>query len=242
MQTIQLLEKNALTDSLFHLRFSRPKHWNYQAGQFARIGLALNRGEPVFRAYSMSSNPIEPTLDFLIKRVEGGTLSPTLTGLEVGAEVLLDGEAEGNLLPSRIPGGDTMWFFATGAGLAPFLSLLKDPDAISEWDTVILALSARGVKEVDALADAAIQTNHKKLRILTTTTREPSPLEGRITTLIESGKIEELAEHKLVPESARTMLCGNPDFIKEMRALLKARGLISPRFGNPGQLLVESLW
>ena len=98
------------------------------------------------------------------------------------------------------------------------------------------------MKEVDALADAAIQTNHKKLRILTTTTREPSPLEGRITTLIESGKIEELAEHKLVPESARTMLCGTPDFIKAMREILKERGLISPRFGNPGQLLVESLW
>lgn len=242
MQTITLLEKEALTDSLFHVRFSRPEHWDYQAGQFARIGLDIGSTEPVFRAYSMSSNPTEATLDFLIKRVEGGILSPKLTDLPVGAPVLLDGNAEGNLLPSRIPGGDTMWFFATGAGLAPFLSLLKDPTALNEWSTIVLALSARTVKEANALADAAIATHNPKLRVIAATTREASPLEGRLPGLIEAGRIEALAEHALTTDSARVMLCGNPDFIKEMRALLKTRDLVSPRFGKPGQLLVESLW
>ncbi|MDY3114731.1 MAG: ferredoxin--NADP reductase [Sutterella sp.] len=242
MQSIRLLTKEALTDSLFHLVFTRPDNWHYEAGQFARLGLAQPEGEPLFRAYSMSSAPSESVLSFLIKRVEGGALSPKLTDLRVGEEVLLGGEAQGNLLPSRIPGGNVMYFFATGAGLAPFIALLKDPATLAAWPRFVLGLSARTLHEVQSLSAMATALGVAKLTILPATTREESPLKGRIPELITSGQIETLSDAPLTPENARVMLCGNPDFIKDMRALLKTRGLVSPRFGKPGQLLVESLW
>lgn len=242
METITLQSKRALTDSLFELVFERPQDWSYQAGQFARLGLPQEGDEPIFRAYSMSSTPEEKTLSFLIKCVQDGQLSPRLTSLEVGESVLLDGDAQGNLLPERIPGGEVMWFFATGAGLAPFLGLLKEKTALASWPRIVLALSARTLAEANALSALATATRHPALMILPATTRETSTLQGRLPALLESGVLEERAGARLEPDVSRAMLCGNPDFIKDMRALLKTRSMVSPRFGKPGQLLVESLW
>lgn len=242
MTTISLLSNVELSNSLFALTFSRPDNWSYMAGQFARLGLDLGEEEPVFRAYSMSSSPDENTLSFLVKRVEGGKLSPHLTALKPGDTVLLDGEAQGNLLPERIPGGESLWFFATEAGLAPFLSLLKEKKSIAPWPHIVLALCARTLAEAQALAALARETGCERLTVVASTTREDSPLTGRLPALVENGVMEEKAGHALTAEAARVLLCGNPDFIKDMRALLKSRNMVSPRFGKPGQLLVESLW
>ncbi len=242
MKSITLLDKKPITETLYSLTFSRPEGWDWRAGQFARLGLDLGGKEAVFRAYSLSSAPHDKVLSFLIKCVEGGTLSPKLCALPKGSDVLLDGEAQGNLLPERIPGGDTLWFFATGAGLAPFLALLKSPEDIAPWSRIELVLSARTLSEAEGLKAEALATAHPRLKVTAATTREPSALVGRIPALIESGTLEALTAEPLNAERSRVLLCGNPDFIRDMRALLKTRGLVSPRFGKPGQLLVESLW
>ena len=245
MQTITLLETREAAPGQHLLTFTRPDGWAFRAGQFARIGLASTdpaASDPVFRAYSIASAPTETLLRFLVKRVEGGQLSPRLTALTPGAEVLLDGDAQGNLLPERIPGGTDLWLLATGSGLAPFLSLLADRAARAAWPRTTLVIGARTRAETDGLAALAREVAAEGDRILTAASREDGELTGRLPALLESGDLEKAAGLTIAPDNTRVLLCGNPDFIKAMRALFKSRGLVSPRFGKPGQLLVESLW
>ncbi|EJX00370.1 ferredoxin--NADP reductase, partial [gut metagenome] len=120
MQKLTLLANQPVADGLYELTFTKPADWSFRAGQFARLGLDTPDGEPVFRAYSIASAPETATLRFLIKKVTDGQLSPRLCALKAGETVWLDGQADGTLLPSRVPGGQTMWLMATGSGLAPF--------------------------------------------------------------------------------------------------------------------------
>ena len=173
----------------------------------------------------------------LSKAIAGHPEYPITSG-----EVLLDGEAQGNLLPARIPGGDTVWMLATGSGLAPFIAMTGDEGTLGAWKKHILVIGARTREEVDRLAAYAESEARIPLTILTAASREAGELTGRIPALIESGALEAKAGAAFTPESARLLLCGNPDFIRETRALMKARGIVSPRLGKPGQLLVESLW
>lgn len=242
MQTLTLTSRREVAPAVFDLLFTRPENWTFKAGQFARIGLPVEGAEPVFRAYSIAGSPEAPGLRFLVKTVEGGALSPRLTALNPGDEVLLDGEAQGNLLPERIPGGDEVWMLGTGSGLAPFLAMAGDEKTLAPWKKRVLVIGARTREEVERLAAWARTQAKVPLTILAAASREEGELSGRIPALIESGALEAKAGCLLTPESARLLLCGNPDFIRETRALMKARGIVSPRFGKPGQLLVESLW
>lgn len=242
MQTLTLTSRRDIASALYELRFTRPKDWCYEPGQFARIGLGVEGGEPVFRAYSIAGSPAEDELVFLIKRVTDGQLSPRLCDLKPGDEVLLDGDAQGNLLPARIPGGDTMWMMATGSGLAPFVAMLNDGRALSAWAQRVLVIGARTREETDGLAAYARARTTVDVDILTAVSRDEGPLRGRLPALIESGDLEASAGSTITADASRVLLCGNPDFIRDTRALFKARGIVSPRFGKPGQLLVESLW
>lgn len=242
MQTLTLTSRREIAPAVFELLFSRPEDWSFKAGQFARLGLPVEGADPVFRAYSIAGSPEAPGLRFLVKSVEGGELSPRLTSLNPGDEVLLDGEAQGNLLPERIPGGDAVWMLATGSGLAPFMAMTGDDKTLAPWKKRVLVIGARTREEVERLAAWAESQAKVPLTILAAASREDGELSGRIPALIESGALEAKAGCALTPESARLLLCGNPDFIRETRALMKARGIVSPRFGKPGQLLVESLW
>ena len=242
MQTVKLTSRREVAPAVYERLFTRPEGWTFEAGQFARIGLAADGDEPVFRAYSIAGSPKAEGLRFLVKSVEGGALSPRLCALNPGDEVLLDGEAQGNLLPARIPGGDTVWMLATGSGLAPFIAMTGDEGTLGAWKKHILVIGARTREEVDRLAAYAESEARIPLTILTAASREAGELTGRIPALIESGALEAKAGAAFTPESARLLLCGNPDFIRETRALMKARGIVSPRLGKPGQLLVESLW
>ena len=119
MQTVKLTSRREVAPAVYELLFTRPEGWTFEAGQFARIGLAADGDEPVFRAYSIAGSPKAEGLRFLVKSVEGGALSPRLCALNPGDEVLLDGEAQGNLLPARIPGGDTVWMSRRAPALRP---------------------------------------------------------------------------------------------------------------------------
>lgn len=168
--------------------------------------------------------------------------------LEPGQSVLLDGPAEGSLTPDRIPGGSTLWLLATGSGLSPFASMLRSEAFWAAWKDVVLVLSVRQIEEaVLARELVAALPLERRPKLIVTTTRETDParfgdLTGRIPTLIASGALEAAAERQITPEESRVLLCGNPDFIAAARAELKLRGLVSPRFGKPGQLVVENFW
>lgn len=249
MQTIKLLSRRKAAPTLFVLEFERPADYSFRAGQFARLGMELEPGAaPVIRGYSIASAPEAPTLEFFITAVKGGQLSPKITALEPGQSVLLDGPAEGSLTPDRIPGGNTLWLLATGSGLSPFASMLRSEAFWAAWKDVVLVLSVRQIEEaVLARELVAALPLERRPKLIVTTTRETDParfgdLTGRIPTLIASGALEAAAERQITPEESRVLLCGNPDFIAAARAELKLRGLVSPRFGKPGQLVVENFW
>lgn len=251
MQTIKLLEKRAAAPRLFVLRFEKPEGFVFKAGQFARLGLQLEgEAEPVMRAYSIASAPWEDTLDFFITVVPDGKLSPRITALEPGDEALLDGDAQGNLFPERIPGGKTLWLCATGSGLAPFAAILRNPDSHAPWHEIVLVDCVRTGEEAVLARELEKSFNEiyaprSKLRLIISTTRETDPAQQgdfceRIPELIASGALEQAVGRTLTPEDARVLLCGNPAFIDGMRAELKKRGILSPRFGRPGQLVAEA--
>ena len=241
MQKITLINRREVAPALFELCFTRPDNWGYDAGQFARIGMTLEEGD-VFRAYSIASAPESSTLDFLVKSVTDGALSPKLCALNPGDTVMLDGDAQGNLLPARIAGNSDVWMMATGSGLAPFLSMLADPKALAMFSRRLLVIGARTRAETDQLAAYAREKAKVDVEILPVASREEGPLTGRLPTLIESGALEAAAHTTFTPDQSRILLCGNPDFIRATRAIFKAKGIVSPRLGKPGQLLVESLW
>lgn len=242
---LTLTDSRLVGPALFELTFTRPDDYDFEAGQFARLGLALDGAEPVFRAYSIASAPEEPVLRFLIKAVDGGVLSPKLTALKPGDTVRLDGPAQGTLLPARIPGGEALWCIATGSGLAPFLSVIGSEAAAEAWPQVYVVIGARTHAETRALRTLAQSRARRPVTILTAVTREADPeesLAGRLPALLAEGALEKALGTTITPDNARVLLCGNPDFTKAMRAELKTRGLVSPRFGKPGQVLVEALW
>ena len=178
MQTVKLTSRREVAPAVYELLFTRPEGWTFEAGQFARIGLAADGDEPVFRAYSIAGSPKAEGLRFLVKSVEGGALSPRLCALNPGDEVLLDGEAQGNLLPARIPGGDTVWMLATGSGLAPFIAMTGDEGTLGAWKKHILVIGARTREEVDRLAAFAESAARIPLTILTAASREAGELTG----------------------------------------------------------------
>lgn len=249
MQTIELIDNRQASDRLHVLRFKKPQNFTFQAGQFARLGLEDGDGrEPVFRAYSIASAPDAETLDFFITNVQDGKLSPRMTSLKAGDKVLLDGEGQGNLLPRRIPGGETLWLLATGSGLSPFASILNDPKTWESWQDVVLVLSVRKAEDAVLARELSQKRFHgHAARVFVTATREENPdapveLRGRIPALIASGELERVVGAALTPEKARVLLCGSPDFIADARAELKKRGIVSPRLGKPGQLVAENFW
>ncbi len=232
------------------LQFERPDGFTFKPGQFARLGLpAQSEGaDPVIRGYSIASAPENPVLEFFITEVEGGALSPRICALEPGDEVLLDGDAEGALTPSRIPGGDTLWLLATGSGLSPFASIIRSSTVWDAWKDIVLVESVRKIEEAALARELVLSLPaDRRPKLIVTTTREEDParqgdLTGRIPDLLKSGALEKAAGREITPEKSRLMLCGNPDFIADARATLKARGIVSPRFGKPGQLVVENFW
>ena len=233
MQTVKLTSRREVAPAVYELLFTRPEGWTFDAGQFARIGLATDGDEPVFRAYSIAGSPKAEGLRFLVKSVEGGALSPRLCAPQSGRRSPARRRSPGNLLPARIPGGDTVWMLATGSGLCALHR--HDGRRRHAWrleKSTSLVIGARTREEVDRLAAYAESEARIPLTILTAASREAGELTGRIPALIESGALEAKAGAAFTPESARLLLCGNPDFIRETRALMKARGIVSPRLGK----------
>ena len=250
MQKIKLISRRLAALTLHVLQFESPEGFSFKPGQFARLGLPAETegADPVIRGYSIASSPESPVLEFFITEVKGGALSPRICALNPGDSVLLDGDAEGALTPSRIPGGDTLWLLATGSGLSPFASIVRSSAVWDAWKDIVLVESVRKIEEAALARELVLSLPaDRRPKLIVTTTREEDParqgdLTGRIPELLKSGELEKAAGREITPEKSRLMLCGNPNFIADARATLKARGIVSPRFGKPGQLVVENFW
>ncbi len=236
------------TDSLFSFRVTRDSGFRFLNGQFVMLGLP-GEGKPLLRAYSVVSPNYEEELEFLSIKVPDGPLTSRLKDIQPGEPIVIGRKATGTLLADNLLPGRTLYLFGTGTGLAPFLSLIRDPDIYERFETVVLV---HGVREVAELAYAEMierqlpahelvgEQAARQLRYYPTVTREPFRNRGRITTLISSGKLfEDLSLPRWDAESDRAMLCGSPQMLSEMVEILEQDGFSEGNSSTPGSYVIE---
>ena len=236
------------TDSLFSFRTTRDPAFRFLAGQFTMIGLEVD-GKPLLRAYSMASAHYDEGLEFFSIKVADGPLTSRLQHLVPGDTVLVGKKPVGTLVQDSLTPGRTLYLLGTGTGLAPFASIIQDPDAYDRFDHIVLVHGCRHVAEL-TYGEHLVETlpNNEfigglvapKLRYYPTATREPFRHNGRITTLIEDGTLaRDLGLPPFGPDQDRVMLCGSPAFLADMVALLERRGFAEGSNARPGQYVIE---
>ena len=239
----RVIENRGWTDSLWSLRVEAPPLL-FEAGQFVRIALDIG-AERIARPFSFVNAPADPVLEFYGVIVPGGPLSPRLARLAKDDALLIADNPSGFLVLSEVPPAEDLWLVATGTGIAPFLSILRTEAPWQRYRRVILVHGARHPKElvyqdmIQAVADA--QGDRFVCIKFTTREKAPNALEGRIPAAIRDGRLE-AAGAPITPERSQFMLCGNPDMLKDVAAVLAERGLKKHRRRAPGQITVESFW
>jgi len=205
--------------------------------------------KPIMRAYSVASPSWDDKLEFYSIKVEDGPLTSRLQKIEEGDTVLLGKKPVGTLVLDALLPGKRLWMFSTGTGVAPFASVIRDPETYERYDEVILTHTCREAGEltyskrlVESLVNDPLvgEMVEGKLKLVTSLTREDHPLKGRITTLIETGKLfEEAGTPPLNPEDDRVMICGSMDMINDTKALVETFGLEEGSNSQPKQFVVE---
>lgn len=238
------------TDRLFSFALTRPSSFRFRSGEFVMIGLPVNN-KPLLRAYSIASPHYDEELEFLSIKVPDGPLTSRLQHIKPGDKVLLGKKPTGTLVLDALKPGRRLFLISSGTGLAPFLSVARDPDAYAMFDEIIVTHSVRQVNEL-AYRELFSRDIHEhmlvgeeaaqKLRYYPTVTREPFERPGRITAHIESGEIFRtlgIEAGKFDPAVDRAMLCGSMDFIKDVAAMLEAHGLTEGSNASPGDYVLE---
>ena len=233
------------THALWSVRIDRPDGFRFAPGHYAKLGLPVGDVNAVWRPYSIVSAEADPELEFLIVLIPGGAFSEPLSRIEVGQSVQLASAIFGFFLEPQLAPGDALWMLSTGTGLGPYMSLLRASGALERYRRMIVVHSVRQATEL-AYRDEleALATSDARLSYLPIVTREAgaSALSGRIPALITDGTLAQHARASLDPATSRVMVCGNPDFTTDMRALLNERGFVPCRRGNAGSMLFEKYW
>ena len=258
-QTVAVKWVRHWNEHLFSFAVERPASFRFRSGEFVMIGLPgeSNGGEdgkpvkPVMRAYSIASPSWAEELEFLSIKVEGGPLTGRLQAIKPGDQLYLGKKPTGTLVLDALLGGKRLFLLSTGTGLAPFLSVARDPEVYERFEQVVIV---HGVRRVDdlawremltaQLADDPLVADQALLQFhyLPCVTREPFHTTGRITTLIEDGRLFDapvLGDRRFDPETDRVMLCGSTGMIKETAVMLETAGLVEGSNANPGQFVIE---
>lgn len=237
------------TDTLFSFRVTRPQSLRFRSGEFVMIGLMGDNGKPLLRAYSIASPSWDEELEFYSIKVPDGPLTSRLQHIKVGDEIILRPKPVGTLVVDALLPGKRLWFFATGTGIAPFASLMRDPEVYEKFDQVIMMHTCREVPEleygrklVESLAEDPLigELVGDKLVYYPTTTQQDSPHMGRITDNLTSGKaFTDLGLDPICPENDRGMVCGSLAFNKDMMTVLDGFGLREGANSDPAEYVVE---
>lgn len=237
------------TDTQFSFTTTRDRSLRFDNGQFVMIGLPLE-GRPLLRAYSIASPNYEDHLDFLSIKVPDGPLTSKLQHLRPGDQVFVSRKPTGTLVLHDLQPGRRLYLLCTGTGAAPFLSVISDPEVYERFEVVVLVHGVRWARESHVVREriAALRSREllgeparSQLRYYPTVTREPYVHRGRITALIESGRLaRDLELPPLDPASDRVMVCGSAAMLSDTARILDARGFhSSPRSGEPGDYVIE---
>lgn len=235
-------------DSLFSFTTTRNPGLRFKNGHFVMIGLEVE-GKPLLRAYSLASANYEEHLEFYSIKVPDGPLTSRLQHLKPGDEVLVGTRTTGTLVTSTLRPGKRLYLLSTGTGLAPFLSIIRDPETYDAYEQVVLA---HGVRTVDELGYSEYirhelpqheylgEQVRAQLRYYPTVTREAFTNRGRLTDLLRTGKLcRDLGLPDLHPEHDRVMICGNPSMLDELTIELEARGFVEGASHAPGDYTIE---
>ncbi|MFZ9894996.1 MAG: ferredoxin--NADP reductase [Burkholderiaceae bacterium] len=247
--TEKILSVHHWNDTLFSFTTTRRQGLRFRNGHFLMIGLEVE-GRPLVRAYSVVSPNYEEHLEFLSIKVPDGPLTSRLQNIQVDDSILVSEKSVGTLVIDDLNPGQHLYLFSTGTGLAPFMSIIRDPDTYDRFEKVVLI---HGVRLVSELAYAEYLNhelpNHEflgdfvrgRLIYYPTVTREAFTHSGRLTAAIESGQLfKDIGLPPLDPSVDRAMICGSPAMLKETSAMLDARGFrVSPSLGNPGDYVFE---
>jgi len=236
------------TDTLFSFTTTRDPSFRFRNGEFTMIGLKVGE-KPLLRAYSVASANYEDRLEFFSIKVPDGPLTSRLQHLKQGDEIIVSRKATGTLVIDNLEDGRNLYLIGTGTGLAPFLSVIKDPETYERFEKVVLLHGCRRVAELaygemitkelpnDDLIGELVRN---QLIYYPTVTRDPFRNRGRITELMTSGKLfGDAGLAPLAPEHDRVMICGSPALLNDTRALLSAKGFVEGNHGEPGQFVVE---
>jgi ferredoxin--NADP+ reductase len=247
--TERVLDVHHWNETLFSFKTTRDQALRFENGHFVMIGLE-NEGKPLMRAYSIASANYDDHLEFLSIKVQDGELTSRLQHIKPGDPILVSRKPVGTLVLHDLLPGKHLYLFATGTGLAPFMSIIRDPHTYERFEKVILV---HGVRIVSELAYAEYITDElpnneffgdevrDRLIYYPTVTREPYQNRGRLTDLVNSGRLfEDIGLPPLDPARDRAMVCGSPSMLRDTRALLDARGFaMSPHIGVPGDYVIE---
>jgi ferredoxin/flavodoxin---NADP+ reductase len=236
-------------DTVFSFTTTRDQSLRFENGHFIMLGLRI-ADKPVMRAYSIASANHEEFLEFLSIKVPDGPLTSHLQHIKPGDEILISRKPTGTLLLHDLKPGKRLYLLSSGTGLAPFMSLIKDPEVYERFEKVILVHGVRYRSELAYRDYIEWELTHheylgeqvrSKLIYFPTVTRERFRYQGRITALIESGKLfQDIDVPVLDPAEDRVMICGSPAMLTELSTMLDARGFhISPHVGEPGDYVIE---
>ena len=236
------------TDSLFSFTCTRDPSFRFRSGQFSMIGLLVD-GRPLLRAYSMVSGHWEETLEFLSIKVQDGPLTSRLQHIVVGDTVLIGRKPVGTLLPDSLKPGRNLYLLSTGTGIAPFMSLIKDPECYDPFERVILVHGCRNIAELayHGLIEDELKSHEllgefatEKLLYYPTVTREPFRNQGRITDLMFSGKLPaDLGLAPLDRTQDRIMLCGSPALLADFNRFFDENGWEEGSNTTRGEYVIE---
>jgi ferredoxin/flavodoxin---NADP+ reductase len=253
-QPIQLTDGQTVTevrhwtDTLFSFRVTRPQSLRFRSGEFVMIGLPGENGKPILRAYSIASPSWDEELEFYSIKVPDGPLTSKLQKIGSGDQIILRPKPVGTLVLDALLPGKTLWMMATGTGIAPFASLIRDPDTFERYDTVVLAHTCRTKAELAYGAELVAQLSDDplvgedagRLKYFPTTTREESEHVGRNSDLIRSGAMfEALGLLPWHPDRDRVMICGSMALNEDIAGLCKEAGLREGANSDPAHFVVE---
>ncbi len=244
----KVLDVHHWTDRLFSFTTTRDPAVRFSNGHFTMIGLQVN-GRPLLRAYSIASANYEDHLEFLSIKVENGPLTSRLQHIQPGDTILVGRKPTGTLLIDYLLPGKRLYLLATGTGLAPFLSIIRDPETYEKFETVVLVHGVRQASELayhDYISEELPNDENfgelirGHLHYYPTVTREEFRNRGRITDLLRSGKLtDDLGLPALDPAEDRVMLCGSPEMLAELKAMLEERGFNEGNTTTPGDFVIE---
>ena len=247
LHRLEVLKVKHWTPSTFSFLCVRPANFRFRSGEFVMIGLEMDN-KPLLRAYSIASPNWHEEFEFYSIKVENGPLTSKLQRLKEGDNILFRNKPVGTLVNDALLKGKRLFLFSTGTGIAPFTSVIRDPETYEKFGEVVLFQTCRHKKELE-FGKSIIASIFKdeilseivtdKLRFIPTTTREPSQYTGRITDWIKSKRFVEEIGSDLDPLEDRAMICGSSAMLNEFKGIFLERGLNEGSNSSPGQFVIE---